>query len=304
MKKILLSLSMIAVVAIIAVGATGAFFSDTETSTGNTFAAGAIDLGVDNHSYYNGVLNDGTTWRVDYDIDPLLGDNPDTTNVVETDYVIEAGRQFFNFDDLKPGDWGEDTISLHVKNNDSYLCADVTLTSDEDNDQTEPEIDDGDLIANNGPQNDDGELADSINFYWWADDGDNVYETCQDTAGGLNGCKDETLLPAGSLGNLDVGDTATVALADSDENIWGDPNFALPGDSVRFVAKAWCFGDNEMEPYAQDGGNQQSGPDDRPIKCDGAGENNMTQTDSLTADISFRAVQSRNNADFQCQIPD
>src|SRR3989338_852898 len=185
MKKILLSLGMIVFVGAVVIGATGAFFSDTETSTGNTFAAGAIDLGVDNHSYYNGVLNDGTTWRVDYDIDPLLGDNPDTTNVVETDYVIEAGRQFFNFDDLKPGDWGEDTISLHVKNNDSYLCADVTLTSDEDNDQTEPEIDDGDLIANNGPQNDDGELADSINFYWWADDGDNVYETCQDTAGGL-----------------------------------------------------------------------------------------------------------------------
>ena len=48
---------MIAVVAIIAVGATGAFFSDTETSTGNTFAAGAIDLGVDNTSYYNGQPN-------------------------------------------------------------------------------------------------------------------------------------------------------------------------------------------------------------------------------------------------------
>ena len=35
-------------------GATGAFFSDTETSQGNTFTAGAIDLLVDNESYYNG----------------------------------------------------------------------------------------------------------------------------------------------------------------------------------------------------------------------------------------------------------
>src|SRR3989344_1833379 len=97
MKKIILSLGMIAAVAVVAVGATGAFFSDTETSTGNTFTAGAIDLGIDNHSYYNGELNEETTWRVDYDIE---------------------GRQFFNFSDIKPGDWGEDTISLHVNNND------------------------------------------------------------------------------------------------------------------------------------------------------------------------------------------
>ena len=60
-KRILLSLGMIVFVAVAAIGATGAFFSDTETSTGNTFTADAIDLGIDNHSYYNGVLNASTT---------------------------------------------------------------------------------------------------------------------------------------------------------------------------------------------------------------------------------------------------
>src|SRR3989338_6576139 len=123
MKKILLSLGMIVFVGAVVIGATGAFFSDSETSTGNTFTAGAIDLGVDNHSYYNGVLNPETTWRVTYDLD-------------------EGGpHQFFNFNDLKPGDWGEDTISLHVNNNDSWLCADVKLTSDDDNLPSEPELD-------------------------------------------------------------------------------------------------------------------------------------------------------------------
>lgn len=55
MKKILLSLGTIALVGVAVVGGTGAFFQDTETSTGNIFVAGAIDLKVD-HTYaeYNG----------------------------------------------------------------------------------------------------------------------------------------------------------------------------------------------------------------------------------------------------------
>jgi len=62
MKKILGSVGVLALVGALVLGATGAFFSDTETSTGNTFTAGAIDLGVDNTSYYNGKLNQETTW--------------------------------------------------------------------------------------------------------------------------------------------------------------------------------------------------------------------------------------------------
>ena len=46
MKKILISLSIVGAVAAIAVGGTIAYFSDTETSTGNTFTAGTIDIAV------------------------------------------------------------------------------------------------------------------------------------------------------------------------------------------------------------------------------------------------------------------
>jgi predicted ribosomally synthesized peptide with SipW-like signal peptide len=45
-KKILISLSVIAAVAAIAIGGTVAYFSDTETSTGNTFSAGTLNLQV------------------------------------------------------------------------------------------------------------------------------------------------------------------------------------------------------------------------------------------------------------------
>ena len=55
MKKILISLSIIGVVGAIAIGATVALFNDTETSTGNIFTAGSIDLKVDHtRATYNG----------------------------------------------------------------------------------------------------------------------------------------------------------------------------------------------------------------------------------------------------------
>jgi len=47
MKKILISVSVIAAAAAVVIGATTAYFSDTETSTGNTFTAGVIDISVD-----------------------------------------------------------------------------------------------------------------------------------------------------------------------------------------------------------------------------------------------------------------
>ena len=85
MKKILLSLAMVLFAgSAMYFGGTGAFFSDTETSTGNTFSAGAIDLKIDNSSYYNGVVSEETSWTL-------------------TDLTVE---KFFNFLDLKPGDYG------------------------------------------------------------------------------------------------------------------------------------------------------------------------------------------------------
>jgi predicted ribosomally synthesized peptide with SipW-like signal peptide len=267
MKKILLSLSMVAAIAVVVVGATGAFFSDTETSEGNIFTAGAIDLGIDNRSYYNGLFNEGTSWLLTYDLD------------------LDGPHFFFNFDDIKPGDWGEDTISLHVNNNDAWVCADVTLTSDNENDVVEPEDDLGDTAP-------DGELASHVTFIWWADDGDNVLED------------DEQVISGGPLGALGVGNTATVTIADANNNIFtgqpNDPIVSFDGEDeiIRYIGKAWCFGDITLDPV--EAGEGQDPTVDPGFSCDGEGENNITQTDSMTADISFRAVQSRNNEEFTC----
>ncbi len=259
---------MVVFVAALVLGATGAFFSDEEVSTGNILAAGSIDLKIDNTSYVTStttgelVASLGTTWTL-------------------RDLTIE---KFFDFDDVKPGDIGEDTISLHVDNNDSYLCADITLTSNNENTLVEPEAEDGDVT--NDPNG--GELAQQVNFAWWADDGDNVLEV------------GENQLPGGPLGVLAIGATTTVTLADSDESIWGGTG-PIPGNSIRYIGKAWCYGDIVPAPVAQDNATTSS-----PLvrgtgfTCDGSAVDNTGQTDSMTADIGFRAVQSRNNDEFQC----
>lgn len=74
MKKIILSVSIIAIVATIAIGVTVALFNDTETSAGNIFVAGTLDLKVDNgKAYYDGMYCNGGTWQcepwADYVVD-------------------------------------------------------------------------------------------------------------------------------------------------------------------------------------------------------------------------------------------
>ena len=87
MKKIIISLSMVVAVAALVTGATIAFFNDTETSTGNIFTAGTIDLTVDSF---------GSTYNA--------GD------IVDSSFQAKdlTDETFFDFEDgdLKPGDFG------------------------------------------------------------------------------------------------------------------------------------------------------------------------------------------------------
>ena len=80
MNKIILSLSMIAFVAAIAIVGTTAYFSDTETSVGNTFTAGTIDIDIDNEnpwtSHYDiGDLKPGEVGYINFQINNV-GKNP------------------------------------------------------------------------------------------------------------------------------------------------------------------------------------------------------------------------------------
>lgn len=138
-KKILVSLSIIGAVAAIAIGGTIAYFSDTETSTGNTFTAGKLDL------------------------------------IFKVDGQEVNGKPLFTLTDMKPGDQGEETVSLVVENNPACGKVTIDLKDDLDNTCTEPEgVDEN---AGDPPCDSDGELNEAVNWMIWKDtDCDNVYD--------------------------------------------------------------------------------------------------------------------------------
>jgi len=282
-KKILISLSIIGVVAALAVGGTIAYFSDTETSTGNTFTAGVLDLKIDNHCFYNGdncycsdMQNPQTcTW--------LTGPNQGQSCTCTWGLADLDGKVFFNFTDLKPGDQGEDTISVHVENNDAFACVKIKPTANDDVDCTEPEKQNDQNCSEPNNFLWDGELAQNLNFVFWADicnipnqayPGDNVYtKNCDE------------ILMQGPASNILGG--ATFALADSKINNVGEGNGKpLTGGKTYYIGKAWCFGKLTTDPQ---------------ISCDGKLVNNAAQTDTLKGNIEFYAVQARNNTGFTCQ---
>ena len=111
MLRIMKSLMVIVAVAAIAVGATGAWFSDEETSNGNSFTAGTLDLNVD-------------------------GGN---TNVVK-----------FNVSNMRPGSQPTGSwILANVGSIGGYLDLENILVTSQENVCTEPEISAGDVTCGN-----------------------------------------------------------------------------------------------------------------------------------------------------------
>ena len=283
MKKILLSIATIGFVGAAAAGLTGAFFSDTETSTGNTFTAGAIDLKVDSVQHYNGmvctVVGEVSTWQPEVgfvpgpDQYPVAGTPCDGTwSLVDLDTVA---HKFFNFGDVKPADQGESTVSLHIDNNPAWACVDIKTTGNNENSRIEPEITAGDLTDDP----DGGELAENIHVFAWLDNastsgavlGDNIWQAGEIVL--------QTPVALSALGA-----TTTLALADS---VTGSP---LPGGSTSYVGLGWCAGTlNASVPGTW--------------TCDGSTMGNNAQTDSATTTVAFRVEQSRNNAAFRCSVP-
>jgi len=226
-KKILISLSVIGVVAAIAIGGTIAYFSDTETSTGNTFTAGTLDLKIDSTASYNGQPVTAATWA--------LKD------------LVPTADKFFNFSDVKPGDEGENTISLHVYDNDAYVCATIANLISSENGCNEPEIGADPTCTTDS----EGDLQDALKFTIWRDGNcDNQYNE-----------NDVYLVQNADAAN------GTWALYDSTT---GAP---LTGDTTACIGVAWNV----------------------PVET-----GNEIQSDTLTGDISFYAVQSRNNTNFKC----
>ena len=313
MKKILLSLATIAIVGIAATGLTVSFYGDTETSTGNTFTAGSLDLKVDSHSYYNGMECTGEGgWQIpDFNPENVFGDPvgfPEAGSNCDGSWQqkdLTGVDKFFNFDDIKPGDHGEDTISLHVIDNDAWGRFTLGGVVDSENGCTGPE-----QIAENGECVGDGQGQIGSTLLWtaWLDqgatpgfqcgdpntggpkakcaadptEGDNIYQA--DTEGPL--IWDNTLI--GNTGPFDLKDVLSAAYT----LYCADPNDHDPGAADGHDNYSFCHG------LAQDGrmvgsttyyfGLAWSLP---------LATGNEVQTDSYTADMTFQVEQMRNNTD-------
>lgn len=277
---------MIVFAAALVAGATGAFFSDTETSTGNTFTAGAIDLKVDSTQHYNGNVCQNVSTNPEVADYQWVGQSPfpvPGTPCVGTWTLSDLGPtfKFFNFADVKPGDEGENTISLHIDSNPAWACADVAITKNDDVSTVDPETDAGDAVEDINNSND-GELAQNLWFVAWPDvasstsqvpgvPGDNIWQ----------GQAVEPLYFAPGPASNVMNATTTLALADS---LNGSP---LPGGTTSYIGLAWCAGTITVNGNSLD--------------CDGSTMGNIAQTDSMTADLTFRVEQSRNNPNFVCR---
>ena len=145
-----------------AISATMAYFNDTETSAGNTFTAGSIDLQIDyqcgNNCYYSSK-----------DLGP--------------------GDTFFSHCDVKPGDTGEVTISWHVTSNKAWGRLTMSDLMDYEYGCTEPEEESDNTCGNAGLG--EGEMSQYLTFTAWVDEGDVKGWQCGDNHGGCTADSEE-----------------------------------------------------------------------------------------------------------------
>jgi len=243
-RKVLAGLGAVGVASAGAGLGTTAYFNDTESFNNNTLTAGELDLKLDYKSTYLGGpgrlddvvdmgypdaedLGDG---RYLLDQTPAPGEGQSWEDYVtgEIDFCSPAMDEFlvngdgipvFTLDDVKPGDSGEVTISLHICDNPAYLYLAGELTENLENGQSEPELD-----AEGEDTDGVGELADAIEVcVWYDEDCDNVYEPTgtgerqelevalvSDTSGSMSGANLSALQAAATsfVGNLSSPDEA------------------------------------------------------------------------------------------------
>jgi len=209
------------------------------------------------------LLDDVKLYALDCRSNELVGQSCDGSWEL-TDLGLTS--KFFSFANIKPSDQGENTISLHVENNDAYVCLLTSNLTNDDLGLTGPEgvVDSTDGFGN-------GELAQHVYFLAWNDDGDNVWEVGEDL----------------------ITDVPTVAEEFLDGNTY--PLYTpasgqvLSAGETAYIGVAWCAGTMTADTNTHI------------INCTGVGMGNETQTDKLGADLSFYIEQTRNNENFTCE---
>ena len=203
-RKVLAGIGVVGLASAGAGAGTSAFFSDEEEFVDNSLVAGELDLLVDWQQTYD--FGDGQTFvsaHPDHDGDgeqsveidgeiAKYSDFPDEEDadsnganipVLDCDNVPPLSEADFGVDpvtdeemdtlvqftDVKPGDAGEITFSLHLCDNPGYLWMQADNISEDGGVHTEPEmaVDPDNL----------GDLGDAINArLWYDEDCDNVYD--------------------------------------------------------------------------------------------------------------------------------
>ncbi|MBN1463887.1 MAG: thrombospondin type 3 repeat-containing protein [Paludibacteraceae bacterium] len=286
MKKILAGVLGVTLLAVVIIGLTSGLFSDTETSTGNNFVAGELDLKVDSSCHYYYITGYEEQTPVYTDVGCLTQN--DMGDPVGTWEQSELGaHKFFWINDLKPGDKIEDTISLHVYDNDAWGVMILDSMENLDNTCTPPESKD-----ESGDCGVVGELQDNIMFSMWLDQGL--------TPGFQNGGAVES----------DFGEGDNVWQPDS------EPMLMEPR-TIEGLGVYWYFSDwlkNAYNTYCD--GSASDGKTDYGV-CHGLAQDgrmvssttyylgftselpltvgNIVQSDSLTFNVSFQIVQHRSN---------
>lgn len=214
----------------------------------------------------------------------LAGESCDGLSWGETN--IENGvHKFFDFDDIKPGDRGEDTVSLHVSGNDAWGRMVIDVTKDEDNTCTSSEevAEDNACVAPNGP----GELRENLGFLTWLDEGVKPgFQGKQNDIGEGDNLKQDQEVDLIAAGEIDAdGEThdiwqglALAYLAHGCTDIDGDTNNALchglAADGRMVAGTTYYFGIAWNLPLDT---------------------SNEAQTDIFVSDVSFEVEQYRNN---------
>ena len=209
--RILASVGMIIFAGAVTAGATGAFFSDSETSNANSFTAGSVDLSIG--SRFSSTSNGNGQFAL------------------ETD---NAGRTLYTFTDLKPGDSGQGAFDLMGSSNEAFLCAKQTFTLMPENDRIETEVEAGDL--SDGDQN--GELQSYLQFAIYSDENENgVFDSGEPL--NVNG----DLGDGNGFTSAEIAAAGWISAADpTAPNTWLIDSSILPGESYS-AGFMYCFGD-------------------------------------------------------------
>jgi predicted ribosomally synthesized peptide with SipW-like signal peptide len=185
-RKMLVGLGAMGVASAGAGLGTTAYFSDEEGFTDNTLTAGQLDLMLDYKATYDGPngpeligqrpsqeqlteqygegeFEGPLTWEQRAD----LGFACDTEGLINGNEI-----PIFELDDVKPGDYGEVTMSFHICDNPAYVWMRGGVYNDDDNGLNEPES----LVDETGGEGE-GELAENIDVRMWYDsDCSNTYD--------------------------------------------------------------------------------------------------------------------------------